>query len=75
MCVLYCSQDTRPIWLPYRSGVYAPRLSYLDLVYCDLVDDFHLSGIIAVCRGSLKIQDYHGQVVEPVWFSQCTVDI
>ena len=40
---------------------FAPVLNKLTLGYCDKVNDVHLAEIVAVCRGTLVIEDYYGQ--------------
>ena len=39
----------------------------LTLGYCDKVDDNDLSEIVAVCRGTLTIEDYYGENIKPKW--------
>ena len=54
-------------YLPYRSVNYAPLLRRLTLGYCDKVNDNHLSEIVAVCRGTLMIEDYYGEAIKARW--------
>ena len=56
---MYIFQDSE------RSMVYAPNLRVLDLYYNDLVDDCLLQQIVNVCRGTLEVKDYYGQILEP----------
>ena len=55
------------MFLPHRSTIYATKLHWLDVEYCDKVNDTHLAEIVAVCRGTLKARDYYGQMVKPSW--------
>jgi len=54
-------------YVPYRSVNFVPRLSKLTLGYCDKVNDNDLAEIVAVCRGTLAIEDYYGVIVEAKW--------
>ncbi|KAK2565230.1 hypothetical protein P5673_011174 [Acropora cervicornis] len=48
--------------IPWRSMCYAPLLRHVLLEYSDKVNDDHLAAIVAVCRGTLFVKDYYGQV-------------
>lgn len=60
-------EEFEEIYLPHRSTCYAPALRFISLEYCDGLNDSHLSEIVAICRGTLKVQDYYGQNLEPAW--------
>ncbi len=60
-------QEFEDLCLPHRSTVYATRLKWLDIEYCDKVNDTQMAEIAAVCRGTLKIRNYYGEIVEPSW--------
>ena len=58
-------QEFEDLYLPHRSMCYAPSLRYLDLEYCDQLNDDHLAEIVAICRGTLAIRNYYGEMIEP----------
>ena len=67
--IVPCSSDDEYdfMHLPTRSAVFAPRLRRIDLDFCDLVNDAHISELVAIARGSLRITDYYGNIVKPHW--------
>jgi len=62
-------QEFDAAYVATRSTSYAPSLRWLDLEYCDKINDTHLAEIVAVCRGTLKVRDYYGEDVEPAWIT------
>lgn len=54
-------------YMPFRSCNYVPHLQKLTLGYCDKLNDIHLAEIVAVCRGTLLIEDYYGEAIKPKW--------
>lgn len=62
-------QEFDAAYVVTRSTSYAPSLRWLDLEYCDKINDTHLAEIVAVCRGTLKVRDYYGEDVEPAWIT------
>ncbi|KAI8761852.1 F-box/LRR-repeat protein 2 [Biomphalaria glabrata] len=50
--------------LPHRSTTFCTELMYLNLTYCDFVEDDVLQNIAAVTQGSLTIIEYYGQEVK-----------
>ncbi len=59
------SQEYAEVYMPHRSTSYAPYLSYVDLEYCDHLNDRQLQHIVAVCGETLTVKDYYGQEVVP----------
>jgi len=57
----------RSFYLPFRSITYASELRKLTLGYCAKVNDTHLGELVAVCRGTLTIEDYYGEIIKPLW--------
>ncbi|XP_013411634.1 F-box/LRR-repeat protein 2-like [Lingula anatina] len=62
-------EEYEDLFLPHRSTSYASELRYLNLEYCDMVNDIHLGELVAVCRGTLHIVGYYGEAVEPAWIA------
>nr|XP_006813346.1 PREDICTED: uncharacterized protein LOC102802577 [Saccoglossus kowalevskii] len=58
-------EEFEDLHVPRRSISYIPRMSHIDLEYCDKINDQQMAEIVAVCRGTLSIKDYYGQKVEP----------
>eukprot|EP00794_Sanderia_malayensis_P005243 gene5243-5907_t len=54
-------------YLPHRSVNYVPNLKKLDVSFSDKVNDTFLAEIVAVCRGTLKIEDYYSVPINPRW--------
>ncbi|XP_074649241.1 uncharacterized protein LOC141904540 [Tubulanus polymorphus] len=52
----------------HRSTSYAINLRYINLNYCDRINDSQLNEIAYCCAGSLRIIDYYGYEIEPVGF-------
>ena len=73
MCIYwsfhYFPQEFEDLYLPHRSTIYATKLKYVDVEYCDQVNDTYMAEIVAICRGTLKVRDYYGEDVKPSWVS------
>ncbi|KAH9509912.1 hypothetical protein Btru_044601 [Bulinus truncatus] len=50
--------------LPHRSMTYCTDLQFLNLTYCDFIEDDHLQDIVAVTQGSIKVIEYYGEEIE-----------
>ncbi|XP_060081195.1 F-box and leucine-rich repeat protein 13-like [Ylistrum balloti] len=62
-------EEYTDIYMPHRSTVYGTDLTYLNLEFCDQVNDNHLAEICIVCRReSLTIFNYYGELVKPELF-------
>ena len=66
MCV-FLVKEYDELHFPQRSMTFAPRLSFMDLEYCDRLDDRLLSDVVAVCQGTLRVRDYYGEDIVPAW--------
>ncbi|XP_069113876.1 serine-rich adhesin for platelets-like [Argopecten irradians] len=62
-------EEYTDIFMPHRSTVYGTDLAFLNLEFCDQVNDNHLAEISMVCRReSLVIYNYYGDIVKPELF-------
>ncbi|XP_077997065.1 uncharacterized protein LOC144450342 [Glandiceps talaboti] len=62
---LSSDEEFEDLFVPHRSTCYAAYLKYIDLEYCNQVNDDALAEVVAVCRGTLYVRDYYGQQLEP----------
>ncbi|KAL5015892.1 hypothetical protein ScPMuIL_005481 [Solemya velum] len=58
----YSATREEDSFIPHRSTSYVAKLQYLGLCYCNLICDEFLEDIVAICRGSLVIDDYYAEM-------------